>query len=73
MLEKFVSEHIELVVDLNEEDTVSEAVERARTTISRHFGELPSKEDTQELIDTTEAALLAMKHEADLIDHGCFE
>lgn len=53
---QYEPERIEIVVALNEGDTVSGAIASARATIAAHFGETPSADEVQQAQATLDKA-----------------
>ena len=72
-LRPYEHEHLELVIELNEGDTVADAVKQARVTVAREFGELPDHKTTKKLVDHLEGELESVKKVADDLEHGAFE
>jgi hypothetical protein len=70
---KFEPEQIRLVVDLNDGDTVAEAVKKCRITVAREFGELPKHYETKALVDHLKETLASVQQQADEVEHGAFE
>jgi len=70
---RFEPEQIRLIIELEEGDTVAEAVKKARITVAREFGELPRHSDTVALVDHLKETLASVKREADDLEHGAFE
>ena len=70
---RFEPEQIRLIIDLEEGDTVADAIKRARITVAREFGELPRHKDAKKLVDHLEETLASVKREFDEVEHSAFE
>ena len=72
-VKRFEPEQIRLVMELDEGDTVAEAIKKARITVAREFGELPRHKDAKALVDHLEETLASVKQEFDEFEHGACE
>ena len=72
-VKRFEPEQIRLIMDLEDGDTVAEAIKKARITVAREFGELPNHQDSKALLNHLEDVLDNARQQADDVEHGAFE